>query len=149
MGRRRQARELALQTLYLAETGRMSVSEAMLIVRAGAKLDEKSESFARELAEKTADHRKALDAYIQKIAKNWELGRMAAVDRNLLRMASYELLNCPETPVSVVIDEALEIAKKFSSQDSSKFVNGILDKIKAHRPADGRPPPKARTRIER
>lgn len=135
-GRRRQAREFALQTLYLTDTGRMSLTEATLIVAAGSRLDAKTEGFARELCEGTSARRKALDEHIQKIAKNWELGRMAAVDRNILRMASYELLHCIETPCSVVIDEALEIAKVYSSRDSSKFINGILDKIKSLRPKE-------------
>jgi len=130
MGRRRQGREFALQSLYLVGMGGMSVQEAMLIVRARMKLDEKTLEFASHLAEGTDKNREKLDVRIQKTAKNWALERMASVDLNLLRLASFELLHCPETPPSVVIDEALEIAKTYSSRDSSKFINGILDKIR-------------------
>ncbi|HAH06361.1 MAG TPA: transcription antitermination factor NusB [Elusimicrobia bacterium] len=137
MGRRRQARELALQALYLADAARMSAEEAFQVVSLGA-LDEKGELFARGLTLGTAERLAELDALIQKVAQNWEVARMACVDRNLLRMASYELLHCPDTPVSVVIDEALEIGKKYSSEDSSRFLNGILDKVK-----DGREDPAA------
>jgi N utilization substance protein B len=129
MGRRRQARELALQALYLADAARMSAEDAFRIVNRVA-LDEKSEVFARSLVLGTAERRDELDELIQKVAENWEVARMACVDRNLLRMASFELLHGGDTPVSVVIDEALEIGKKYSSEDSSRFLNGILDKIK-------------------
>lgn len=134
MGRRRQARELALQALYLADAARMDAEEALRIVGA-RELDEKGQQFARSLVLGTSARVAQLDELIQKVAQNWEVERMACVDRNLLRLASYELLHCPDTPVSVVIDEALEIGKKYSSEDSSRFLNGILDKIK-----DGRPP---------
>jgi N utilization substance protein B len=94
------------------------------------------------LARGALAHRPALDAVIAKVAENWEIGRMAAIDRNILRLAAFELMHSLETPVSVVIDEAVEIAKTYSTQDSGKFVNGILDKIKTERPA---PPPGAET----
>ncbi|MBI5595905.1 MAG: transcription antitermination factor NusB [Elusimicrobia bacterium] len=139
MGRRRQGRETALQALYLSDTGRMSVAEAIIIVTAGGPADEKTLVFARELAEGAYARRADLDAHIQDVAQNWSLERMAAVDRNLLRLASFELLHHPQTPVRVVIDEAIEIAKSFSSAESSKFINGILDKIKDRRAADGAP----------
>ncbi len=87
-------------------------------------------------------HRSLLDQLIAKYAENWEIGRMAAIDRNVLRLAAFELLNELDTPVSVVIDEAVEIAKTYSTQDSGKFVNGILDKIKAERPAAPPAPPR-------
>ncbi|MFA5140785.1 MAG: transcription antitermination factor NusB [Elusimicrobiota bacterium] len=130
MGRRRQAREFALQALYLSDTGSVPIEDAFGILAPRYSMDEKTSEFARGLARGTVEHQQDLDVRIQSVAENWELKRMAAVDRSLLRMASYELLFCPETPVGVIIDEALEIAKVFSSQDSSRFINGILDKIK-------------------
>jgi N utilization substance protein B len=133
MGRRRQGREFALQSLYLVDVGGMSRAEAMTVVGHGSKIDAATREFADSLIAGTEKHQGALDGHIRGVAKNWELGRMASVDRNLLRLASYELLHCPDTPVSVVIDEALEIAKVYSSHDSSKFINGILDKIKLQR----------------
>ncbi|MBI2362929.1 MAG: transcription antitermination factor NusB, partial [Elusimicrobia bacterium] len=110
-----------------------------IIVTAGGPADEKTLVFARELADGAYARRDDLDAHIQAVAQNWSLERMAAVDRNILRMASFELLHHPQTPVRVVIDEAIEIAKAFSSAESSKFINGILDKVKDRRAADGAP----------
>ena len=133
MGKRRQAREFALQALYLSETGKMSITEALAIVTMTSSLDETAWKFVEELALGTESNKTSLDLHIQQIAKNWELARMASVDRNLLRLASYELRYCKETPINVIIDEALEIAKVYSSQDSSKFINGILDKLKSIR----------------
>ena len=80
------------------------------------------------------DARPELDKHIQATAQNWAMPRMACVDRNVLRLASFELLMRNDTPVNVVIDEAIEIARKYSTEDSTKFINGILDKIKEHRP---------------
>ncbi|MEK9144959.1 MAG: transcription antitermination factor NusB, partial [Elusimicrobiota bacterium] len=77
--------------------------------------------------------RDAIDERLQAVADNWELHRMAAVDRSLLRLASYELLHCADTPVGVIIDEAIEIAKSFSGEEAGSFINGILDKIKDSR----------------
>ncbi|HOC57704.1 MAG TPA: transcription antitermination factor NusB [Verrucomicrobiota bacterium] len=93
--------------------------------------------FADPLIEGTLKHRSELDEIIQKHAKNWELHRIAAVDRNILRLAIYEMLHREDIPPVVSINEAVDIAKKFSTQDSGKFVNGILDKVKGElmRPA--------------
>lgn len=137
MGKRRLAREVALQALYFLDVcSTFSAEQAFEAVCYTAEdLDEKSAAFTRELVEGAARHRKELDAHIQSTAANWELGRMTAVDRSLLRLAAYELIHHPDTPVGVVIDEALEIAKKYSSEDSPRFINGILDKIKSKRAA--------------
>lgn len=129
MGRRRQAREFALQALYLCESG-MGVDEAVEAVLVRTDIDKTSLDFAKSLAAGTIEKKDELDRKIAKIAKNWSLERMATVDLNLLRLASFELLHCPETPPHVVIDEAVEIAKIYASADSSSFINGILDKLK-------------------
>jgi N utilization substance protein B len=134
VGVRRQAREAALQILYMADTAKMPPEEAAKMIWAGMELPEKAREFADALAKGALEHRAALDQIIVKYAENWELHRMAAVDRNILRLAAYELLHHTDTPISVVIDEAVEIAKTFSTQASGKFVNGILDKIKTERP---------------
>lgn len=93
--------------------------------------------FAEPLIRGTLGHRDEADEIIKKHAKNWELHRMAAVDRNILRLAIYEMLHCEDIPPVVSINEAVDIAKKFSTKDSGKFVNGILDKVKTElmRPA--------------
>ncbi|MGL4854850.1 MAG: transcription antitermination factor NusB, partial [Lentisphaeria bacterium] len=75
------------------------------------------------------DHLAAIDEYITKIAKNWVISRMAVVDRNILRLAIYEMLYCDDIPLKVSINEALEVAKIFADKDSKKFINGILDKV--------------------
>jgi transcription antitermination factor NusB len=89
--------------------------------------------FAVKIFKGVCDNKDKIDALIAKYAKNWELNRMAAVDRNIIRLAAYEIIDMPETPINVIIDEAVEISKKYSTKDSSKFVNGILDKLKAAR----------------
>ena len=87
------------------------------------------QSFARQLFQGTVGEVDRVDKLVRGHAKNWRLERMAAVDRSILRMSVYELLCCPETPPQVVIDEALEIARRFSGNDSVQFVNGVLDSI--------------------
>jgi N utilization substance protein B len=93
--------------------------------------------FADPLIRGALQYREEADASIKKFAKNWELHRIAAVDRNILRLAIYEMLHRDDIPPVVSINEAVDIAKKFSTQDSGKFVNGILDKVKGElmRPA--------------
>jgi len=141
MGRRRLAREIVLQALYLADCSRMKPSEAFRLVTVDYdRKEDKVLDFARDLLEGTAARLEALDGHLRAHATNWEIGRMALVDRNILRMAAFELLHRLETPVSVVIDEALEIAKKYSAEDSSRFINGVLDKLKMYR-RDGSPDP--------
>jgi N utilization substance protein B len=93
----------------------------------------KIREFARLLAEGVRARQKEIDTLIKKYAQNWEMSRMAAVDRGILRLAAWELLYETDTPINVIINEALEIAKKYSTGESSKFVNGILDKIKLER----------------
>jgi transcription antitermination protein NusB len=141
MGRRRQAREIALQALYIMDTSGTPMQEAFAIVnRREEKGDEKTLEFALELVTGTTDHRPALDKLIEGAAQNWALSRMAAVDRNVLRLSAYELLHRPDTPINVVIDEAIEIVRKYSTEDSTRFINGILDKLKDQRPGHERPP---------
>jgi N utilization substance protein B len=88
------------------------------------------EDFARGLFEGTVSEVETLDGLVRKHAEHWRLERMAAVDRNILRLALYELLHRPETPPAAVINEALEIARRFSGRDSVEFVNGVLDAIR-------------------
>lgn len=133
MGKRRLARETVLQALYLTDTSTMGADEAFLVA-GGGELDEDTAQFTRQLLDGALAHRTELDQDIQATAENWEVGRMASVDRSLLRLAAFELIHCPDTPVGVIIDEAVEIAKKYSSEDSSKFINGILGKLKDRRP---------------
>ena len=129
MGARRKARELALQMLFQHD---MAGNEPDMIIATFEDL-QKSKPNTREFATKifrgTVDHLSDIDGMIQAQAENWRLPRMAAVDRNIIRLSVYEFLHEDETPKLVVIDEAIEIAKKFGTQKSSQFINGILDGI--------------------
>jgi len=135
MGSRRKARELALQMLFQWELGGHSPEHVISSFLHVQKIDREVESFARSLFEGTVSEVEALDRRVRAQAEHWRLERMAAVDRNLLRVALYELLHCPETPPAVVINEALEIARRFSGKDSVEFINGVLDAIRKTLPA--------------
>lgn len=137
MGRRRLAREIALQALYVADVAHTPAEEAFAIVvrLADEDLDDETREFARELTLGTLARRDELDALIAARAENWAMNRMAAVDRNVLRLAAFELVARPDTPVGVVIDEAIEIVRKFSAEEATRFVNGILDALKTLRDA--------------
>jgi N utilization substance protein B len=87
--------------------------------------------FAEKLITGVIEHRESLDTLIVKHAKNWDIHRMAVVDRNVLRLAIYEMLHCEDIPPVVSINEAIDLSKKYSTPEGGKFVNGILDKIKA------------------
>ena len=132
-GSRRQGREAALQALYLKDISRNILREVPEPVWSAEPLTPKTRAFAERLAEGASTHQSAIDPLIKKYAENWEISRMATVDRCILRLAAYELVHELETPINVIINEAVEIAKKFSTAESGKFVNGILDKIKLER----------------
>ena len=129
MGARRKARELALQMLYQYD---LSANPPQQIVETFEEL-QKSKPNTREFAMKifqgTIDNLAKIDEMIAAQADNWRITRMAVVDRNIIRMSIYELLEESETPKLVIIDEAIEIGKKFGTQKSSQFINGILDGI--------------------
>lgn len=136
MGVRRKGREYALQALYLSDVTRLEPTQALKHVLKGDPPPEKAiADFAHKLTAGAAAHLTDLDEIIIRYAQNWEMKRMAALDRNVLRLGTYELIYETDTPVSVIIDEAVEIAKTYSTGDSGKFVNGILDKIKNERKA--------------
>lgn len=130
MGTRRKSRELALQMLFQADMGRQSAAEVRRTFWAernnvAADVRGFAEDIFRAALERGAD----IDALIERHAEHWRMGRMAAVDRNIMREAVAELLGYPATPRAVVINEALEIARKFSSPESVQFINGVLDSI--------------------
>jgi len=116
--------------LFQCELGKHTPEHVLSTFLRAQKADPEVLSFARELFEGTLADIPSLDRLIGDQAANWRLERMAAVDRNLLRLALYELLHHPETPPAVVIDEALEIARRFSGDESVEFVNGVLDGIR-------------------
>lgn len=128
--KRRKAREHALQILFQLDV-RKEKPSAMLLKRFWAEypVDDEAKAFAEEMVKGTYKHLADIDALICKCAKNWSLDRMAAVDRNVLRLAAYEILYRMDIPTSVTINEAIEIAKKFGTDESGAFVNGILDRV--------------------
>ena len=133
MGNRRLSRELTLQAMYLSDSCNLPLADAFKRVIDSQPLDSVKE-FSQRLVDGITKDKEAIDLMLSRYAENWELKRMAIVDRNILRLAAFEILTELDTPVSVIIDEAIEIAKSYSTQDSGKFVNGILDKVKNERP---------------
>ncbi len=123
MRTRRDARERALSLCYELDVRGSSVDELL------AGLPAPPDAYAVELARGVEDHREEVDALIRKYADRWSLERMPVIDRNLLRMAVFELAHCPEVPVAVAISEAVELAKRYSTDDSGRFVNGMLGRI--------------------
>jgi transcription antitermination protein NusB len=130
MGTRRKSRELALQMLFQADMGRQEPEEVRRTFwREHNSVPHDVRGFTADLFRVAMDRRAEIDGLIERHAENWRMDRMAAVDRNLLRAAVAELLAFPATPRAVVINEALEIARKFSSPESVQFINGVLDSI--------------------
>jgi len=128
--KRRKAREHALQILFLLDIRKEKPSAAVLKhFWAEYKPDEEVKDFAEEIVKGTYKHLLKINTLIHQCAKNWSLDRMAVVDRNVLRMAIYEILYRIDIPTSVTINEAIEIAKKFGTDESGAFVNGILDRV--------------------
>lgn len=152
-GKRRTAREMAVQMLYQSDLGgsplphifntfdlseylsreapaerrgRLTAEEREDATKRRRRLDEAFE-YAKNLVRGTLDNRERIDELIRSQADNWRLERMPAVDRNILRLAIYEMLHEQDTPKLVVLDEAIELAKKFGSEQSGRFVNGLLD----------------------
>ena len=136
MGRRRKAREVALQLLYQLDVqGEGNPEPHLGEFWSRHPVDPDAREFAEGLVRGTKLHEAKIDELISQYAENWELDRMAVVDRNVLRQGIFELLWMGEAPAKVVIHEAIEVAKKFSTQESSRFINGILDRVhKEHRP---------------
>jgi len=133
MGIRRDARVNALKSLYLIDVCGISIDESVEIVTGDKKLHAETSKFMDALVRGTVEGLGEIDCLINENSRNWTMDRMPTVDRNILRIGTYELISMPETPVNVIINEAIEIAKEFSTEASGKFVNGILDKIKKAR----------------
>lgn len=127
MGTRRRARELALQLLYQNELTDTSPEEMQIGFDEWQNAGEGVREFADKLLRGTLSRMAEIDAELAHQTAHWRLERLAAVDRNILRLAMFELMYDSGTPHAVVIDEAIEIAKKFGAKDSGRFVNGVLD----------------------
>jgi N utilization substance protein B len=130
VGKRRKSRELAMQMLFQADVGRQNPDEVRKTFwQARDEVDDGTRGFAEDLFRVAAARESEIDAMLEQYSKNWRIVRMPAVDRNVLRMAVAELLGFPGTPAPIVIDEALEIARRYSAPESIDFLNGVLDAI--------------------
>lgn len=130
MRERRLAREIALQAIYAQELSGDDIETVEKhVIEASEELTAELQQFSRQLFESTVNHREELDQYIIEKSENWDFERIAVIDRLIIRMAIAEFLYFDDIPPKVSISEAIEIAKKFSTDDSSAFVNGILDAV--------------------
>jgi transcription antitermination protein NusB len=120
---RRQARERALSLLYECEAKELSAADVL------AELPTTPDKFAVELVNGVDEHRDQLDELIQRYSQSWAIDRMPSIDRNLLRMGIYELLHRPDVPTGAAISEAVELAARYSTEESGRFVNGLLGRI--------------------
>src|SRR5919205_3891088 len=130
MGTRRKSRELALQMLFQSDLGKQGAEQVRRTFWAEhGTASAEVRGFADDLFRVATDRVSEIDGLIERHAEHWRMERMAAVDRNVLRAAVAELLGFPDTPRAVVINEALEIARRFSSPESVQFINGVLDSV--------------------
>ena len=130
MGTRRKSRELAMQMLFQGDLGKQKPEEVEeLFWDSRDDVDEETRGFADDLHRLATQREDEVDALIQKHAQNWRLERMPVVDRNLLRTAVAEMVGYPKTPTAVVINEALEIGRRYAAPESINFLNGVLDAI--------------------
>ena len=129
MGKRRTARELALKFLYQTEFNSNGPDSELNSFCDRANVSEEVQNFTQALIKNILFHKKEVDELLEKISANWAPDRMAVIDKNILRLGICELLFDPTTPPKVVINEAVEIAKKFGTEESPDFINGILDKV--------------------
>jgi len=139
MGKRSRARERAFQILFQIDVGCVDVDEAIRNTLDETQLSDEAREFVVDLVKGTMDHLAELDELIARYARGWTIERMVNVDRTIIRMATYELLHHTEIPYKVTINEAVELAKKYGTEDSGVFVNGILGGIikDADRPGAG------------
>jgi N utilization substance protein B len=131
MGTRRYARELAMQALFSMDMNNAFSMEMLVEYDRSFPPNKKVAPYFHRLTEGVVQYKDHIDKVIEKYSSNWKVRRMACVDRNILRLAVFELLYCDDIPAKVSINEAIDIAKKFGSAESGSFINGILDSIRA------------------
>jgi N utilization substance protein B len=129
MHQRRKAREVALQVLYELDVLNIDAKEAITLFWNNFQATEDSKKFSTLLIEGAWDNREKIDTLIRSCSEHWSLERMSRVDRNILRMAVYELLYCPNIPPKVTMNEAIDLGKMYGSENSGSFINGILDAV--------------------
>ncbi|MBV9850929.1 MAG: transcription antitermination factor NusB [Armatimonadetes bacterium] len=135
---RREARELALRMLFQLDVGKQPLDEVIEAALAQSHLEGRNRAFAEDTVRGAWARREDIDARLTALATDWAPDRQAAVDRNILRLGAYELLFLPDSPVAAVVNEAVELAKKYSTAESGRFVNGVLGAL-ARQPR-GAPP---------
>jgi N utilization substance protein B len=129
LGKRRRSREFALQVLYQLDIARQDTIRAIAQSRAHFSKKEERDGFAERIVLGVPEHAQEIDRLIGQYSENWRLDRMSMIDRNILRMAIFELLYCEDIPPKVTLNEAIELGKRYGSEDSGGFINGILDRI--------------------
>jgi transcription antitermination factor NusB len=129
MGKRHQARELALQVLFHMEFNPGDPGECFDLINSSLQVSKSGQSFARQLVLGVFRQKEELDGLIRKASRHWRLERMPLVDRNVLRIALYEVMYLKDIPPKVSIDEAVELGKKYGTEESGSFINGVLDSI--------------------
>jgi N utilization substance protein B len=129
MGSRRKAREAAVQMLYQMDLADMEADVAMDAFWANLEGSPEGKEFANDLVRGYGEEQQAVDDAIRGVSQHWRLERMSRVDRNIIRLAAYELMRLPDIPPNVTLNEAVELAKRFGNEESPAFVNGVLDKL--------------------
>jgi N utilization substance protein B len=129
VGKRTRSREIALQVLYQVEMSGGDAAEVFNLFWQHFNPSPGLQEFSRRIVAGVCENREKIDAIIESFSEHWRLGRITIVDRNILRLAIFELLMCPDIPTKVVLNEAVELGKRFGSDQSGSFVNGILDSI--------------------
>ena len=137
MRKRRKSREFALQVLYQLDITEQDVSKVLTQFQNHFVGKGERDDFLERLVLGVTEHRSEIDELIERFSENWRLERMAVIDRTILRLAIFELLYCEDIPPKVTLNEAIELGKRFGSEDSGRFINGILDRIQnevVHKP---------------
>jgi len=129
LGKRRRSREFVLQVLYQLDITKQDPIKTLALTKEHFTPKEEDNEFVERIVLGVLEHCKEIDRFIEQYSENWRLDRMATIDRNILRMAIFELLYCKEIPPKVTLNEAVDLGKRFGSEDSGSFVNGILDRI--------------------
>ncbi|MFO7751676.1 MAG: transcription antitermination factor NusB [Desulfobacteraceae bacterium] len=134
MGSRRRARELALQALFYFdfEKGETEEMLSLFCENFSDMMDEEAKPFFLTLVQGVKERQSEIDLLLSTCSRNWRVARMPFVDRNIMRAAAFELLECPDIPASVTINEAVEIGKRFGTRESAPFINGVLDRVRLH-----------------
>ena len=143
MGRRRKSREFALQVLYQLNITKEDANRALAQFQEHFSPEGEVDEFLKRLVLGVLEHCRELDGLIEQYSENWRLDRINMIDRNILRMALFELLYCEDIPPKVTINEAIDLGKRYGSDDSGSFINGILDRIQnevVRKPVDTKSP---------